>query len=122
MVYLPAQGIRVGGTVLALDQSEYEPADHKLNLKLRLASLSSSDVNLSKAGIHIGVRQGSTTTEADLTSVVAPTAPSRPTLVFKDLPADFALKGSTLVVRDRSVVIVLKLDDRRANYTASLAR
>lgn len=122
LVYVPAQGIRVGGAVMALDQSEYEPGDHKLSLKLRLASLSRSDVNLGAAGVHIGVTHTNTTTEADLRSVVATVQGSRPTLVFTDLPADFTLKGSTLIVRDKSFEIVMQLDSRLANTTARLAK
>ncbi|MGO4596973.1 hypothetical protein [Terrabacter sp. 2RAF25] len=122
LVYVPAQGIRVGGTVMALDQSEYEPGDHTLNLTLRLASLSRSDVNLGAAGVHIGVTHTNTTTEADVRSVVATVQGSRPTLVFKDLPADFTLEGSTLIVRDKSFEIVMQLDNRLANRTARLAK
>ncbi|MFM6849953.1 MAG: hypothetical protein ACKOVB_12730 [Terrabacter sp.] len=122
MVYVPAPGIRVGGTVLALDQSRYKPGDHELDLQVRLASLSRSDVNLGSAGVHIGVTHGNTTTEADVRSVVASTLGSRPTIVFKDLPADFAIKGSRLIVRDRSFEIVMQLDNQRANTTAKLAR
>jgi hypothetical protein len=122
MVYIPAPGIRVGGTVLALDQSQYEPGDRRLDLKVRLASLSRSDVNLGAAGVHIGVTHGSTTVEADLRSIVATVQGSRATIVFKDLPADFAVKGSTLIVRDKSFEIVMQLDSQRANTTARLAR
>ena len=122
MVYIPAPGIRVGGTVLALDQSQYEPGDRRLDLKVRLASLSRSDVNLGAAGVHIGVTRGSTTVEADLRSIVATVQGSRPTIVFKDLPADFAVKGSTLIVRDKNFEIVMQLDSQRANTTAKLAR
>ena len=122
MVYIPAQGIRVGGTVLALDQSEYEPGDHRLGLKVRLASLSRADVNLGAAGVHLGVTHGDTTVEADVRSIVATVQGSRPTIVFKDLPADFTIKGSTLIVRDRSFEIVMQLDNRLANTTAKLAR
>jgi hypothetical protein len=119
---VPSAGIRLGGATMALDQVEHEPGDRALKLTLRLASQSDSDVNLGRAGVHLGVRQGNTTTEADMRSVVASSVPSRPTVVFKDLPADFTLKGATLIVRDRSIEIVMKLDDRRANYTAALAR
>jgi hypothetical protein len=122
LVYVPSAGIRLGGATMALDQVEHEPGDRALKLTLRLASQSDSEVNLGRAGVHLGVRQGNTTTEADMRSIVASSVPSRPTVVFKDLPADFTLKGATLIVRDRSIEIVMKLDDRRANYPAALAR
>ena len=95
LVYVPAPGIRVGGATMALDEVEYEPGDCTLKLKLRLASRSDSDVNLARAGVHIGVKQSNTTTEADLSKVVASALGSRPTLAFKDLPAGFTLQGST---------------------------
>ena len=122
LVYVPAPGIRVGGATMALDEVEYEPGDRTLKLKLRLASRSDSDVNLARAGVHIGVTQSNTTTEADLSKVVASALGSRPTLAFKDLPAGFTLQGSTLIVRDPSFEIVMQLDNRLANTTARLAR